>query len=75
MKIVLIILLCLLMAGCAKITTPWGTYERFGPQQLIAVEILVTDPNDGKEILITFDKQDSDGYAEVIKMLIERLPK
>ncbi len=70
----LLLLLLLFVAGCVDIEYMGLKYKRVGPQQLVNMEVLITDPN-GRETLITFDKQESDGYAEVIKMLIERIPR
>ena len=78
MKTLLLILL-LFVAGCGvemeyDLENKIVKYSRRGPQKIGGAEVLITDPN-GVEILFTFDKQESDGYAEVMKMLIERIPK
>jgi len=56
MKKLIIILTCLLLAGCVSIKLPDGTeYFRFGPQQID--DCLITRP-DGTEILFEGQKSE-----------------
>lgn len=59
MKWLIIIVLGLLAAGCVSAQTPWGTYYRFGDQEISGAEIKIADPN-GRVITLSFDKQKSE---------------
>ena len=76
--LLLILILLLFVASCGvemeyDLETKKIKYSRRGPQRIGGAEVLITDPN-GVEILITFDKQESDGYAGVIMELLKRIP-